>query len=97
MGSPDDSAVLLLAEGDLQAGDGDEVGVDEILENVARADGGKLVGVAHEQEVGLRRNGSEKGGGEANVEHAGLVHYHEVACERLVLVVDETSRGRIEL
>ena len=51
MGVENDVTAGGLAEDDVEAGDGDDIAVDEVAQDVARADTGELVGIADEEEV----------------------------------------------
>ena len=100
VGGGDDLGLALLAVDDVETGDGDGggcAGEDEVFEDVAGADGGELVGVAHEEEVGAGGHGLEERGGEAGVEHRGLVHDEEIGGERVVFVGGEAAAGGVPL
>ncbi len=66
---------------------------------MARADGGQLVGVAHEQHVRLGRHRAQQRGREAHVEHGGFVHDEEIALQRVARVHGKAAAvlGAVEL
>ena len=93
MGGGDDLALLFLAVDNRQARDRHLFGGDEVLEDIAGADRGQLVGIAYEQQMGARRYGLEQRGGEARVEHRGFVDDEKIRGKRRGLVGGEAAFG----
>lgn len=84
-----------LPEDGAQAGDGGHAAGNDIPQHIPRTDGGELIHIAHEEEVGARFEGAEQTVGENQIEHGGFVHHEEVDGERVVFVLGEAARGGV--
>lgn len=92
----DDAAEFSLAEYDVEPYEGDFSRGDEVVEDIAGTDGGELVDVADEDEMGFAGDGLDEAGGESRVEHGGFVDYYDVGTEWFRFVYREGSFGGIE-
>ena len=68
-----DPTFLALTEDGVEACDGSRWRGHEVAEDVAGPDGGQLIRIADEQEMGPRGNCLKEVRGKSGVEHAGLV------------------------
>jgi hypothetical protein len=73
MGVDDDAALRRLPEHLGQPRHGNGAGVDDVGEHMSRADRGKLIDVADEEQAGFRRDRLEHRMHERRVDHAGHV------------------------
>ena len=84
VGVRDDFRSFGLAENFGQAGDADEFGGDEIAQNGSRADAGKLVDIADENDPRAARNGAEQGKEQRRIDHARFIDDDQIAGEGIV-------------
>ena len=87
----DDAAAGGLTEDLRQAHGRHDAAADDVRKDVARSNGRKLVGIAHEDEPALRAHGAQQRAHERNVNHGALVEDDGVALERVVLVAPESD------
>ena len=97
VGVDDDEAVLLLPEDLVQPDDVDRPRLDDVVEQVARADRRELVLVADEDEAHPRRDGLEEVVHQRQVDHRELVDDEGLALERVGLVALEGPLLGLEL
>lgn len=90
-----DATLFSLSIDGVEAGDFGRRRGHKVTEEVARANAGQLISVAHKKEMCTAGDRLEEAGGEARVEHAGLVEDEEVAGNRVVFVVGEAAGGRV--
>jgi hypothetical protein len=90
VGVGDHAALLGLAEHLGQAHPrehgGSPAGLEQVAQDLARADARELVHVADQQQVGAGRDRLDELVGQQQVEHGGLVDHHQVGLQRPVLV-----------
>ena len=97
VGGLDDLGGGSLAEDFGEACDGDGFGIDDVAEDVARADGGELVDVADDEQVGVIGECLEEGVHEWGVDHGCLVEDVEVVAGELVAGVAGEAFAGLEL
>ena len=56
--------------------------VDQVAQDQAGPDGGKLVDIAHQQEARGRGQGAQEVGHQEHIDHGSLVDHQEIALER---------------
>ena len=93
----DHNAAGPLAKDVLQAGDREGLAANDIVEDIAAADAGQLIGIADEEDVRIAGNGPDEGAGEVVVEHAGLVDDDKAGFEWILRVYGEAAPGGVEL
>ena len=71
--------------------------VEEVPQELPRADARQLVGVPHEEKGGPLRHRLEEGAGEEDVDHRDLVDDDEVGLDRVVAPAPEAARRRVHL
>ena len=96
VGIGDDTARLCLTENARQSDDGHCARVDDVAEHVACSHAGQLVDVADKYQAHRERHGLQQRVHQDNVYHRRLVHYQEVAVQR-ILVITPVALGRVEL
>ena len=95
VGRPHDEALAFLAVNEGEAGDGGAFRANQVLQHVAGADTGQLVGVTNQEEMGADRHGLQERGGEAGVEHRDLIDDQKIGGEGVRLVHGEAARGAL--
>lgn len=95
VGGADDAAGFALAKDGVESRDAGGRSRHEIAEDIAGANGGKLVSITYEQEVRGGGNGLKEVGGEAGVEHTRFVNDKEVTGEWVVCVVGKAAAGAV--
>jgi hypothetical protein len=93
VGVGDDVRAGGLTEDGAQAGDRGDAAGDDVAQYVAGADGGKLVYVADQQQVGAGFEGFEQVVGEQQVEHGGFVHHQQSTGRGLSALCLKPSAG----
>ena len=89
MGVDDDVAVVCLTEDRLQSRHRYHAAGDEILQDVAGADGGELIPIADQQQMAARLHRLEQVMDEQQVYHRGFVHDDEIGVEGIFLIAEE--------
>gem|GEM_PF-4259933 len=77
----DDEALGRLAEDLAEADAGDDLRLQEVLEDLARAHRRQLVRVAHQNQPGGRGDRREEAGEEGQIHHGELVHQDHVGLQ----------------
>ena len=67
-----------------QPGDRYRAGIDDVVENLARADRGKLIHVADQQKRRPGRDRLDERKHQRDIDHAGFVDHQQIAVERVV-------------
>ena len=77
--------------------DRDHAGSDQVGQDRAGADRGKLIDVAHQNDAGFAGDGPQELMAQDDIDHRHFIEHEQIAAERMLLVLLEFSRGRIEL
>ena len=93
----DNGAALLLAKDMIEAAVGDDLGVDNVAQDVAGAHAGQLVDITHEHEAAAVGQGIQKALHEGDVDHGAFIQDHHIDLKRVGAVVFEALRRGIEL
>lgn len=93
MGVGNDVAVGGLAEHFGEANDGDDAAGDDVAQDRTGTDGGELVDVADEDEIGVRGKRARESAHERDIDHAHFIDDDEVSFERIGSVAVETFGG----
>ena len=88
-----DEALGRLPEDLVEADRGHQPRADDLAEDVARADAGQLVGVAHHDDAAAVPQGRDEGLKQPDVHHAHLVEDDHIAFEEVLVVVDEADHA----
>ena len=88
-----DEALRGLPEDLVQADGGHPLGADDLAQDVAGADAGQLVGIAHHQDAAAVPQRRDEGLEQLDVHHAHLVEDDDIALEQVLVVVDEADHA----
>ena len=88
-----DEAPFGLPEDLIQADGGHPLGADDLAQDVAGADAGQLVGIAHHQDAAAVPQRRDEGLKQLDVHHAHLVEDDDIALEQILVVVDEADHA----
>ena len=95
VGRFDDTTGFALTVDASQSGHGGDSAVEDIPQDAARTDGGKLVHIAYEEDMSVLGDGIKQLCHELDIDHGGFVDDKEITYERLVLVAGETVFGLV--
>ena len=96
MGVGDDPAVGRLPEDLGQPHYRHDFAFDHMPQHHARPHGRQLVDVAHQQQAGLRRQGTEQVRHENNVNHRDFVRNKDITVQRIGLISAKTACGGLD-
>ena len=88
-----DEAPLGLPEDLVQADGGHPLGANDLAKDVAGADAGQLVGIAHHEDAAAVPQRRDKRLKQLDIHHAHLVEDDDIALEQVLVVVDEADHA----
>ena len=86
VGVAHDQAAFALAEDLVEPHRGDHPAAQDIAQHVARAHGGQLIGVAHQDQPRAARQRAQEGAHQEHIHHGHLIHNQAGAVQRIFLI-----------
>ena len=97
MGRLDDAAPVSLTENPLKTQERYNSGLKNVPKELARPDGGQLVGISHEQHRGGAGHGLQQVVAQHDVQHRGLVDHHGIGLQGPLAVPSVPALPGLEL